>query len=478
VARETTSVVESAETSTGTPMQFLAYAMIIAVLVVEYVHRTFQLHKVFALVPDMLSAIAALVVLAKLPMNRFRDIDARYVIVFALLLFNFIAGAVLNELEPGVVVAGIRKYFLAILYFFVPLVVHYDDRALRKQLGLITVICLIQFPLAYYQRVTFDAISSSSTGDYVFGTLLNSGVLSIFLCCVASVAIGLYLRGCVRLRTMILFLAMTLPATMINESKGTLVLIPIAVLGPIFLAGMGSTTPTFKRVAFGTLILACFVAVFVPVYDKYRSKSWGEMGLMEFVREGRLTTYMYRDVEIGSEKRKDGTPNIDAMLLPFKAFGTDIPRCAFGFGMGNVSDSSLGQGFAGEHVIRYGKYVGPNISVLLWETGIFGVILVLWLHYRIFKEALVARRADGLPGALALGWCGVVLLMSVSLAYKQTMNSNALSYLFWFYSGAVSAMAMRVRRADTPIGSSRVRLFAAPPIQGSLPRSVAKAGSQ
>jgi hypothetical protein len=68
----------------------------------------------------------------------------------------------------------------------------------------------------------------------------------------------------------------------------------------------------------------------------------------------------------------------------------------------------------------------------------------------------------------------VVLLMSVSLAYKQTMNSNALSYLFWFYSGAVSAMAMRVRRASTPVSSNRARLFAAPPIHGSLPESVAK----
>jgi hypothetical protein len=471
VARETTSVVESAEPSTGTPMQFLVYSMIIAVLIVEYVYRTFHLPKVLALVPDMLSAIAALVVLAKLPMNRFRDIDARYLIVLALLLFNFIAGAVLNDLEPGVVVAGIRKYFLAILFFFVPLVVHYDDTALRKQLGLITVICLIQFPLAYSQRVRSDAVSDSGTGDYVFGTLLNSGVLSIFLCCVASMAMGLYLRGRLRLRTMILFLAMTLPATMINESKGTLVLIPIAILGPIFLAGRGSTTPTFKRVAFGTLLLACFVAVFVPVYDKYMSVRWGDMGLMDFVREGRLTTYVYRDVEIGSEERKSGTPNIDAILLPFKAFGTDLPRLAFGLGMGNVSDSALGPGFAGEHFIRYGRYVGPNISVLLWETGILGVILVLWLHYRIFKEALVARRADGLSGALALGWCGVVLLMSVSLAYKQTMNSNALSYLFWFYSGAVSAMAMRVRRNRHHPGRSRAGVFASPGIRGSLPSS-------
>jgi hypothetical protein len=468
VAREAVFVAGSNSTTTGTSMQALAYAMIITVLLVEYVYRKLHLPRFVALAPDMLSAIAALVVLTKLPVNRFRDIDARYLIIFGLLLFNFVAGAVLNDLQPGVIVAGVRKYFLAILFFLVPVVVRYDDRSLRKQLLLIAAICLIQFPLAFSQRLVHDAVESDASGDSVYGTLMNSSALSIFLCGVASVVMGLYLRGRLRLRTMVLFLAATLPATMINETKATLLLMPIAFLAPVFLAGSGSFRVTLKRAALSGLLAAAFLAVFIPVYDHYIKERWG-YGLIEFFQmEGRVEGYLNRGVEVGSEKK---AARIDTIVLPIKSAGADVPRMAFGLGMGNVSDSALGQGFVGEEYVRYGDYVGPNLSLLLWETGILGVALVLWLLYRIFKESLVARRADGLSGAFAIGWCGVVLLMLASMVYKGTIQSNALSYVFWFYSGLISATAMRVRRSSNSVTRSGAGVASAPRIGQSRPRT-------
>jgi hypothetical protein len=425
------------------PLRALAYAMIIAVLIVGYLHKTFKLTQLIALVPDLLSALAVLVIAVKLPLDRFRNFDVRYVVIFGLIAFNFIAGAMTNSLNPGVVVAGIRNYFLAVLFFFLPLVVHYDDDALRKQLRLIFFICLIQFPLALSQRIATDASTRAGTGDYTYGTILNSAGLSIFLLCVTAVAMGLYLKGHVKVRSMLLFLALTLPATMINETKATLFLIPIAFLAPIILSGEGSFSTTMKRTMLGLLFVAGFACIFIPVYDYYMRDRWG-YGLIEFYqRDGRAETYLSKGAQVGSDVKPG---RVDTIVLPIKEARSDLSRIAFGLGMGNVSDSSLGEGFTGEHRIRYGGFVGPNVSLLLWETGVLGVVLVFWLLYRIFMETLVARRAGGLTGAFAVGWVGVVVLMTVSMVYKGTMQLNALGYLFWFYSGVVSAAAMRVRR--------------------------------
>ena len=60
-----------------------------------------------------------------------------------------------------------------------------------------------------------------------------SSMLSIFLICVVAVLMGMYLRKQITGKALaVLFLLLLIPTT-INETKGTLVLLPIA-LGTIF----------------------------------------------------------------------------------------------------------------------------------------------------------------------------------------------------------------------------------------------------
>ena len=78
--------------------------------------------------------------------SAFRDVDAKYFIVFGIMLLHIVAGVILNQMSPGVLFSGIRIYLKSLPFFFLPLVVKFEDRDLKWQLLLIAAICLIQLP--------------------------------------------------------------------------------------------------------------------------------------------------------------------------------------------------------------------------------------------------------------------------------------------------------------------------------------------
>lgn len=423
-------------------MRAVVYLMILSVLLAEYLTEQFSLPRPMKWLPEVVSLLAALIVIVRGIQNRFKDIDPRYLIVFGVLLLHIVAGVILNHLSPGVVFSGIRVYLKSLPFFFLPLVLLMRGKDLKWQLLLIAAICLVQLPIAWDQRMATVA-RGAITGDDTSGTLRISSFLSVFLCCASAVALAFYLKGRLSLKALITFLTLTLPATMINETKGTLFLLPVALLAPVLFLGEGAGAAKLKRGALTIVLIAAFFAAFVPVYDHFVRPRWG-YGILDFFQmEGRVEGYLMKDSEIGSQEKSG---KIDSLFLPFKASRHDPIQITFGLGIANVSESFLGPGFTGEHFGRYGYLMGPSTALLLWEVGLLGTALVFCLFYLIFRDALVARDAGGLTGALALGWIGVVSIMFIAMFYKKTIGSDALSYLFWFYSGVVVAASMRVRR--------------------------------
>ena len=128
--------------------------MMLCVLLVEHLREALSLPRSLALLPDALSAIAAIVVIVAGTRTRFRDVDGKYVVVFGLLLMHIAAGAIANHLTPGVLVNGLRIYLKGLPFFFLPLVLAIDERSLRRQLILVALISLVQFPIAWHQRQT------------------------------------------------------------------------------------------------------------------------------------------------------------------------------------------------------------------------------------------------------------------------------------------------------------------------------------
>jgi hypothetical protein len=421
-------------------MRFVVFLMILSVLLGEYLTKEFSLPRYVAWLPEMVSLCAGLIVIVRGIQSRFRDVDAKYFIVFGIMALHILAGVVLNQMSPGVVFSGIRIYLKSLPFFFLPLVVKFEDRDLKWQLLLVAGISLIQFPIAWDQQQM-----PGVTGDNVSGTLGISSFMSVFLCCTSAVAMSFYLKGRITLAILIAFLALTLPATMINETKGTMFLLPIALLAPVIFLGKAQGARKARQAAL-TLVLICgFFAAFIPVYDHFIKERWEQerWGILEFFQtEGRVEEYLMKDSELGSSK----AGKIDSLFLPFKAARHDATQIVFGLGIANVSPSSLGHGFEGEYARRYGLLMGPTTAVFLWEIGLIGTALAFLILYMIFRDARVAREAEGITGALALAWIAVTGIMFIAWFYKKTVGSDALSYLFWFYSGVIAAASMRIRR--------------------------------
>ena len=59
----------------------------------------------------------------------------------------------------------------------------------------------------------------------------------------------------------------------------------------------------------------------------------------------------------------------------------------------------------------------------------------------IFKDAFKLRLNKEVPGAIALGWLGVILVLGVSMGYTNLISHNAISYLMWFISGYIISKA-------------------------------------
>lgn len=418
-------------------MQFVIIVMIIAVMLFEYWVSLEWLPQLAAYVPEILALAASAAVVVTGVSSRFQYVRSAYWLVFGALGLVAVCGAVVNLAEPGPLFAGIRTYLRALPFFFLPAVLAFKERQVRVQLFVLLALCALQLPLAWDQRSSMRVTYMS--GDLTYGTLMSSGILSLFLICAACVLTGFYLRRRIALRLYIPLLFLILLPTTLNETKVTLVLLPIGLL-VTFYAGSARGT-RLRNMLLSVVVLAGFLAIFVPVYDHYVSPRWG-YGIMDFfTMEGRVERYLTKGTEIG-----DRAPagRLDGIVAAISELSKDPSTLVFGYGIGNASDSALGSQFVGAHFEKFSLFPSSTLVHLLLEFGVLGLGLVLLLHWLIFLDSLaVARQDPGIIGALALGWTGVSAVIVIAFPYTTIITFAAVSYLYWYFSGIVAASRMR-----------------------------------
>jgi hypothetical protein len=416
-------------------VQFLVYGIIVSVLCSEYV-VSLGAPGWLAYTQELIAGAAAAVAVAAGVQHHFREIRPIYWLVFGALAVNLLCGLIVNTVDAGPTFAAARSYLRAIPFFFLPAVIQFSEQQVRRQLLLILGFSLVQLPLALNQRfTTFE--SGYLSGDRTFGTLMDSNHLSIFLICVASVVFAFYVRRRLRFFPMLLLLALVLAPTMLNETKATIFLLPMA----LFVVGVvGATENRMRKAVLALATSAVFLVAFVPVYDYFMKPRWG-YGIVEFfTMEGRVENYLESGAEVGSHR---GVGRVDAVRVAFQVLSRDPSQLAFGLGAGNVSLSALGAQFTGEHFQRYGYFVESHASMLLWETGVLGLLLILLLFGIHWSDASKLSRDSGFYPTLALGVMGVIAVFFVSLPYTRMSDSGALSFLFWYLTGLIAAERTR-----------------------------------
>ncbi|MGD9893980.1 MAG: hypothetical protein AB7U18_22070 [Dehalococcoidia bacterium] len=426
-------------------MQAFVISLLGIVTIFGYLKKIGYLPDAVTFLLEVYSILALVYVVAIGVQNGFRFVRPGYWLLFGAWLLVIFCGALANHVDPGPIVSGLRYYLRWIPIFLLPAVFAFSEKQVRQQLKFMGIIAVLQLPIAASQRLE-NFRARGSTGDTTQGTLLNSGILSIFLIGVASIVLGLAMRRVIKVWTaIVLFMICVIPTTL-NETKATLFLFPITV-AVTFLVGAKPGTRLRATVIAATSV-AVFLAIFVPIYDSLIStRAYGTKLSDFFTSEGRAAGYMYSGADIGD------TANVkrgDAIVVPLRYLSQDPVLMAFGVGVGNASRSQFGRSFWGEHYETLGPFLGMGFGTVVTELGLLGLLVVILLHWNIFSDARsVASRGRRVLPALAMGWCGVVALSAVSYFYKNLIAYDSMTTLFWYFSGLIAAERMRRPALDS-----------------------------
>ncbi|HSC16138.1 MAG TPA: hypothetical protein VLI71_13530 [Gammaproteobacteria bacterium] len=448
-------------------MHGLVIALLIQILVVEYlIESRGLLHPYLILVPEALSAIAMLVVLLRIMGGARVDFDWRYGLFIVALLFTLFVGYTVQDVPDGAMLAGARSYLKFLPFFLLPAVHRFTPKQLQAQLTLVLALALMQMPLAFYQRFV-EFAASMHTGDPVKGTLTTSSAMSMFLVAVIAGCVTFYLRGRLSLRALIVLCAALFLPTTINETKATLLLLPFALLVPAML--MPGKARQLRKVA--PVLGVGFVAVtaFVLVYNyliQYREYAGP---ISEYFTTDTALYYLYTGA---ANTDQNYIGRFDSIEIALEHTSQDPLRLAFGYGAGNVSESFLPE-FAGQYWSYFTRFdVGATqITAFLWEIGVVGVVVYLYLLALVARDALTLARSSDAAAPLGQIWAVAAIVMTFALVYKSVFSMNDIGYLFFYFSGVVASRAVAVRHA----ARKRVRLAPASwRLAAGEPRATAK----
>jgi hypothetical protein len=248
-------------------------------------------------------------------------------------------------------------------------------------------------------------------------------------------------------------------AMSINETKITVFALPI---GLMITAIVGS--PPRKRLSmtvYASVLIVVGGVIFVPLYNFFSAFNNYDIhkgSIQSFLSNPAfMAGYLDTKASVGSGKEAG---RVDALIVPLQVLSKDPVQLGFGLGIGNATRSSLGPQFSGQYEPIYGIYsVETSMATFILETGVFGAILVLVLHWMIFQDAVNEMRQDsGLIGTIALGWIATSVLVLACNFYITTHTFESISYMFWFFSGLIASN--RVRRASKQRNSLRLALAA------------------
>jgi len=414
-------------------MNKLLYLLFISIFLLDYLSLELGLlSRSITYLPELLSMITMLIILARVTVGlggNFPPICGFFLFLF---FTNIVIGVVINHVAAGPVIAGIRTYLKFFPFFILPFAYSFSNAQIAQQLKLLSFLFAIQAPVALYQRLIVSG--GMVTGDYVRGTVGGSGQLTVILVCAIAILLSFYLAKKISLiHFIVLFSLFFMPMTM-NETKVSLILLPMALILPIYFSSSDINLKQFIPLI-GFIILVGIAFVFI--YNHFVSSVAG-YGITDFLSgEGRAERYIYKGTEFGSlEKVGRG----DAIVIAYTILSENILDLLFGLGIGNVSLSFLPE-LSGAYAEKYRDYgvTGGSMTNFLWEIGLVGIISYLLLFFMAFKysKLLSIKMQNSYIGTFSNGWKTVSILIAIGSTYTMVFSLNATSYLYWYFSGYI-----------------------------------------
>ncbi len=425
-------------------MANLLCLLLVSIFSLDYLAKKLGvISKFAALLPEVISVLILILVLGQALVTRRWSQPVKYVIFAFVLILICLIGAVAETVAPGPLVAGLRDYFRFVPLLFLPAAFVFSNRDLYKILGTFLFLAAVQVPIAFYQRfVQFAA--SMHTGDPVTGTVTTSSSLTIVLCLAIACVLTLYIYKRISFSVAALAFGWLAAPTLINETKATLIILPLATIGPFLLAkGVDGKWRRFLPIM-GLCIAGLFA--FVVVYNTLIENRWwgGASQLDEFFTEGHVEHYLYRGGSTDTPPEHVG--RFDSIAFPVIILSDDWMQLMFGLGPGNVSPAFL-PGMEGEYFEKYKGFGFGKTSIgnLLWELGIAGLSAFLWLFVVMWRDARYLARVDSDRQWLGAWWSACLLILFFGLLYKDILRFSETAAMLLFFSGVMASSAALVR---------------------------------
>ena len=423
-------------------MNKLILLLILSIFLLDYLGIGLAvIPREFTWLPEFISLIAIGVVALSIG-GQSVALDKKYLILFIAFLIHIFIGIVINTVPEGAIIAGLRTYLKFFPIFLIPVIYNFNEKQIRLQIRLLVVLLIIQTPLALYQRfVQFKGVQS---GDAISGTLNISSMLTVAMVTAITIVVAFYLKKRISLKKAIVLITIFFIPTTLNETKSTIIFFPLALIAPVFL--FKGTKKKIRTTIVLAIVIGAGLVTFVNIYDHLLPSRFGGKGLTEFMTSGQeLGHFLYRGVKADDKAEHIG--RIDSYALALSVLSEEKLKLIFGVGIGNVSGSYIA-GLEGEYTKYGGLGAGTtSLAYLLWELGVLGVIIHFVFFYFIFQDSRKLSKSDSYLGALSLGFASVMIIVVISVGYKNFLYTNYMGYMLWYFAGLISSTNIRMKRS-------------------------------
>ncbi|MEM7100801.1 MAG: hypothetical protein AAF541_21240 [Pseudomonadota bacterium] len=401
--------------------------------------------RVLKISPDLLAAMLFAATMVWLGRTKSLAMPGKYLVLGVILLLHMVVGAIINQVSPGAFVWGVRVYFAFIPLFILPLVYRFSDLEIQRYLVFVLGLCLMQLPVALYQRIF--VYPYTPTGDVVRGTFQSGAIMSIVLVMAVGIMLALQLRGKISLKTLLIVAPIMLIPTLINETKGTVVLLPIVLTAVAFFHA--EAAKRIKLLFISGIASVMFILTFTVAYDVYfpdRGNEGDSFKLIKFFTDEALGD-LYKDLE---EPKPGRVGRVDSILYALQELDKDPVKVAVGLGIGNVSHPETMDFVKGEYGDLYEYYGAATTTYasVLWTTGVMGVLFTLLILWCMYRDTSYLRNRDSYTAAIALGFSSVAICLPVAFLYKDLVYSNVANVLGLFLAGYIVSERVRIQQNE------------------------------
>lgn len=398
------------------------------------------------------------VILICLAVNKKFYAPLRYLVLLLITFFIVGISFFYNQSSASSLILGLRHHFTYIPFFLLPLVYNFTENQIKKILWLICALLLLQAPISFFQRFIF--FTHMGSGDVVRGTVGGSGVLSVLLVSAISILYSLFLAKQIALPRFIMASAIFLFPTLINETKATFIMLPIALTISTLLFGEKNILLKLKKI--GTFVIVTFItlSIFSYAYSIFYGNSKSSI-LNHFQKEIQGKGYLYYgDRALDRAEQGYYTGRMDVIMFAARNISQDIGHFFFGIGIGNTIPTKISFLKTENTDIQKFKPDMTTISNYLWELGFSGLLIHLAFLAVMFKDAFSMRGQHTFISALSLSLCSIMVVYFITLFYFNVLYMKVYSITFFLLSGIIVSKNYQFMQTghSYPKNSERIQL--------------------